>query len=79
MILSNYECAVMWKRKFPNEIRSAVNKKHHFRAIVYDFLKFIGNTEFESLRCMSFLILKEINKSLDKSSCFNDKKGEKQP
>lgn len=50
MNLSNYECAVMWKRKFPNEIRSAVNKKHHFRAIVYDFLKFIGNTEFESLR-----------------------------
>lgn len=79
MNLSNYESAVMWKRKFPNEIGSAVNKKHQFRAIVYDFSKFIRNTEFESLRCMSFLILKEINKSLDKSSCFYDKKGEKQP
>lgn len=71
--------AVMWKRKFPNEIRSAVNKKHQFRAIVYNFSKFIRNTEFKSLRCMSFLILKEINKSLDKSSCFYDKKGEKKP
>ena len=79
MNLSNYESAVMWKRKFPNEIGSAVNKKHQFRVIVYDFSKFIRNTEFESLRCMSFLILKEINKSLDKSSCFYDKKGEKQP
>ena len=71
--------AVMWKRKFPKEIRSAVNKKHQFRAIVYNFSKFIRNTEFKSLRCMSFLILKEINKSLDKSSCFYDKKGEKKP
>ena len=79
MNLSNYESAVMWKRKFPNQIGSAVNKKHQFRAIVYDFSKFIRNTEFESLRCMSFLILKEINKSLGKSSCFYDKKGEKQP